>query len=527
MPPEERPAEPRNEASGPSSVVGSSGGKLARPMAASRCTGFVDHEFPPGSIRVYRVGAGEVVTVNFMNYVKNVLPNEWTASADPIEALKAGAVAVKMYGWHRLNTGSPYGGFFNGQCWDVDDTTTYQFYQPNVAHQRTDFAVASTWAVIVKRGTTILEALYIAGTSTCARANGTQMHQNGTIACANMGLAWDAILTTYYDNITIDWMGGGPAVAATPTIDRLDLFVRGRDGNVYQKFWDPTGWNQGGWTTFGVGPMPIRAASDPSAGWSMVGGSEMGRLDVAVRGINNVLYVNTWTSSGWSGWYNIASGVTAGPAVVPKRYSQGMVDILWRDSNHRLKRHTLVGGQFQYVTPDPPLLPTSPDASAVWDPAGAWWQASGSLELFTSSNDAGQQIYQTTYVASSNSWTQWNPQGSGVLPAPPTGGVQGKPALMSKDTFQATRLDVVIRGANEQLQWRYWSPAGAWTAWTNIGTPTANHMQSGPGAIWWHNDTVVDLFVRGENGWLYQRSCVNGCATVSDWQGWIALEPYP
>ena len=53
----------------------------------------------PSSILVYRKSAGSVVRVDFKTYVKNVLPNEWVSSW-PAESLKAGAVAVKSYGWY-------------------------------------------------------------------------------------------------------------------------------------------------------------------------------------------------------------------------------------------------------------------------------------------------------------------------------------------------------------------------------------------------------------------------------------------
>lgn len=44
------------------------------------------------------IGIGCVKEVGFYYYVKNVLPNEWDLSS-PFEAFRAGAMAVKMYGW--------------------------------------------------------------------------------------------------------------------------------------------------------------------------------------------------------------------------------------------------------------------------------------------------------------------------------------------------------------------------------------------------------------------------------------------
>jgi peptidoglycan hydrolase-like amidase len=53
----------------------------------------------PKTIRVLRTNESKIVEINYKEYVKNVLPNEWTASWD-MEALKAGALAVKTYAWY-------------------------------------------------------------------------------------------------------------------------------------------------------------------------------------------------------------------------------------------------------------------------------------------------------------------------------------------------------------------------------------------------------------------------------------------
>jgi hypothetical protein len=93
---------------------------------------------PPTTIRVAHLNAdgtvASVTTVTFYDplgtsdYVQNVLPNEW-ACLWPAESLKAGAMAVKMYGWfHTMNPSYPVAGA------DVDDTTGDQLYVPNSAN---------------------------------------------------------------------------------------------------------------------------------------------------------------------------------------------------------------------------------------------------------------------------------------------------------------------------------------------------------------------------------------------------------
>ncbi len=51
-------------------------------------------------VRLNRTGNDSVVQVNFTDYMKNVLPNEWIPSWNS-EALKVGAFCVKMVGLYR------------------------------------------------------------------------------------------------------------------------------------------------------------------------------------------------------------------------------------------------------------------------------------------------------------------------------------------------------------------------------------------------------------------------------------------
>jgi hypothetical protein len=83
----------------------------------------------PSQIRVKNKSTGAISTVDFYYYVKNVLPNEWTALADPMESLIAGAMAVKMYGWYRC-----YNHKYYGMGFDVYDTSVDQVYKAGSEH---------------------------------------------------------------------------------------------------------------------------------------------------------------------------------------------------------------------------------------------------------------------------------------------------------------------------------------------------------------------------------------------------------
>ncbi|GAA4380931.1 hypothetical protein GCM10023088_44940 [Actinomadura verrucosospora] len=155
----------------------------------------------PSTILVYRVSLGRVDRVTFKSYVKDVLPNEWVPSW-PAESLKAGAMAVKSYGWywalHSTRTTS------GGQCFDVYDTTSSQVYKPGSAKASTSAAVDATWDTRMTRGGKILEAHYCSTTTACGGwVTGDWMSQYGSRDKAEAGWSYSRILNAYYTGITL------------------------------------------------------------------------------------------------------------------------------------------------------------------------------------------------------------------------------------------------------------------------------------------------------------------------------------
>lgn len=562
VPGEERTTPPRPQSSAADVEqlrTTSGGGKLASP-APNGCvpgpetfTGYNSQAYPPGSIRVLRRATGLVETVNFVFYVKSVLPNEWIAGSGLTESLRAGAVAVKNYGWFQVNVAignDPpfnYGGFSGGKCWDVDDGQRYQVYNPSVRNGNTDNAVAWTWDAVVRPlgdNNALHHTLYFDGSSVCAPNYGPDpinnpmwgkwMTQNGADECARAPLnkTWWQILAVFYvdtygdPNISIDFVNAGPAVAAPPTGDRIDVFVRGSDNQIHQKFWPLNGQWSGWYGAETLGYLGVGAVSDPAASWS----NGMNRLDVAVRGNDGNLWVDTWTAAtGWTGWGNLGVGLSTGPGIAGQRNGP-RVDMLWRNDGNQLQWHSFSGsGGWTYKGALPALpannsVPT--DNSALFPPTATWGWNNGSLRAYTASNDPNEQAY--TNSTTGTIWGSWSAMGYGDLVTPCTSpafncasGVASKVTGASK--YASNRTDYFIRRSNDQIQWRY-NNAGSLSSWVSLGAPVGAQVDSGAGAIWWQNDGMLDLFVRGKDGHLWQARSTNG----STWNGWIAdLGAYP
>jgi hypothetical protein len=79
-----------------------------------------------------------VEVIDFMDYVKHVLPYEWILSW-PRESLRAGAMAAKMYAWEIVADGGRY------EDADVYDSICDQVYIPDATYASTNKAIEFTW----------------------------------------------------------------------------------------------------------------------------------------------------------------------------------------------------------------------------------------------------------------------------------------------------------------------------------------------------------------------------------------------
>ena len=207
-------------------------GDAAGTLAITSCTGYTSTNTPPNVIKVYHNNPDhaadyQVHTVDFVEYAQHVLPHEWSAGWHT-EALRAGAMAVKMFGWyHVLHSNSTGAG-----CYDVDSTTNYQVWDPNIEYPQTNTAVLDTWDYYLTRSDgTPYQTFYKSGYpgDACGQwfggpAPGNDMSQNGSEACAAGGRVWyDILLNLYYFNPQSSLVHGPHAVGST--VENLPLLI--------------------------------------------------------------------------------------------------------------------------------------------------------------------------------------------------------------------------------------------------------------------------------------------------------------
>lgn len=168
------------------------------PAAAASCTGWKSNTTPPKIIRVLRVAAGRVETVDFRHYVEKVVAREWGDTL-PRELQRAGATAVKQYAWYW--TIHWRGGSAGGQCFDVKDSSADQVYRAEATvSDRMGRAVSSTWQITLRRDGRFFPTTYRRGEpGPCAYNAGKRLYAASARRCANL-LGWSAerILSRYY-----------------------------------------------------------------------------------------------------------------------------------------------------------------------------------------------------------------------------------------------------------------------------------------------------------------------------------------
>ena len=222
--------------------------------AATACTNWKSTYTPPTTIRVlrsYGAASGKVQVVPFRAYVENVLAWEWP-EAYPTQALRAGAVAVKQYGWYYARTWRG-GKTSSGACYDVKDTSVDQIYRPETrsAGPNQLKAVAMTWNLSIRRtrngvpGKFILTGYSPGSIATCgAERNGYRLYQRGVKACAKAGLTYEQIARIYYGrtlqltdpgrhNIVGGANGPGDSGAVVPDGSGIDVHVLQSSGSAF------------------------------------------------------------------------------------------------------------------------------------------------------------------------------------------------------------------------------------------------------------------------------------------------------
>ena len=169
-------------------------------LLISLATGFVIPETIPVVLTGERnckinppSGVYPIINVDFKEYVKGVLPNEWYPIWNE-ESLKAGAVVVKMFALSMVER--------RGYVYDCNWS---QVYNPSRRTTETDKAVDDTWDYVLLRQDKLFTTYYDDYLSTCYFRGeyNSCMGQWNSLSDAENGMNYKEILYKYYKNSSL------------------------------------------------------------------------------------------------------------------------------------------------------------------------------------------------------------------------------------------------------------------------------------------------------------------------------------
>jgi hypothetical protein len=307
------------------------------------------------------------------------------------------------------------------------------------------FAVVSSAASVTGQtsGTTVAANLVgqtMAGTgpaSTTLWPNG----QTDVFAVDTSGTLWN--VSGLFGSGPDTWNSLGGVCTASPAAVswgnqstsylRIDVFVRGSDGAVWQKYYNNSVWS--GWHSLGG---QLASGTGPAvSSWSA------GRLDVFAEGTNGVLYHKYWNGATWSGWESLGGSLTASPSATSP--NNGVIDVFVRGTDGAVWQKSFNNGWSSWKSLGGKLAPNSgPGVDTDW--------------LFVQGTDG--QLWHMLWSENGATW--------GTLSGAP-------PEALSTSSPAASRMvnenTIVCVGTTSGNVWYSGAAAGNWDLWSSAGSP--------------------------------------------------------
>ncbi|MCK8501629.1 hypothetical protein [Myxococcus fulvus] len=255
-----------------------------------------------------------------------------------------------------------------------------------------------------------------------------------------------------------------PAVAARGT-NRLDVFARGTDNQLWQAYWNGTGW-------FSWFPLGGTLTSDPAAV-----SRDASRIDVFAKGSDNAIHQKSWTGTTWTAWSSLGGNFASGPTVAS--WGSNRMDVFVRGTDNAVWQSFWTGSTWSSWF--------SLGGTIASDPAAVSWGA-GRIDVFARATD--NTIVQKYW--NGTTWVGWSSLGGNFI---------SSPTVVSRGT---NLLDVFARTADNALWSNTWNGA-SWSGWTWLGGELASAPEGVSKA-----SGHMDVFYIGSDGALRHSWYRNG-----------------
>lgn len=268
---------------------------------------------------------------------------------------------------------------------------------------------------------------------------------------------------------------GAPA-AVFPAPGLIDVYARGMDDRLWQKWFDGSKWNPGDldWAQHDDGTF--RLGSAPA-----VVSTGVNDRDVYVRGADGGVYHKFWDGSKWNGWFGLGGEIKGAPAVVCPTPST--IDIYVRGMDDRLWQKWWDGSKWN--PSDDGWLPHDDNGFKISGEPAVIASGANFRDVYARGKDG--RVYHKWWDGTK--WNGWFGLGGPIKEGPSV--VQVRPGV----------FDIYVEGTDGRL-WQKWWDGSQWNpsdaGW--IMHHDANlRLGSAPAAVS-GGDTLRDVYVRHSEG---------------------------
>ena len=216
--------------------------------------------------------------------------------------------------------------------------------------------------------------------------------------------------------------------------------------------------------------------------------------NIYARGADNALWQRAWYSNQWHDWgrHNDGGVLASRPALGSMGPDHEHVFVRGTDGNVWQKYWTGAGGWSGWFNIGAP--------AGGFNGGPATISRNGTVcNVYVRGND--NALWQRAYW--NGQWHDWGRHNDG-------GVLSSDPALGS---MGPDHEHVFVRGTDGNVWQKYWTGAGGWSGWFNLGAP-AGGFNGGPATISRNHD-VCNIYVRGNDNALWQRAWYN-----NQWHDW-------
>jgi CubicO group peptidase (beta-lactamase class C family) len=274
---------------------------------------------------------------------------------------------------------------------------------------------------------------------------------------------------------------GKEEIAVTyPNASLVDLYMRGANDDLFQKWWDCTNWipPDDGWA---IHPDSFKLGSAPT-----VVSLGVNHRDVYVRGQNGGVFHKYWDGKQWNGWYNLGGTIKGRVGVVNP--TPNTIDLYVRGTNDELYQKWWDGSK--WTPPDYTWIPFNDGFKFDSSPV-VYSRDANHRDIYVRGMDGS--VYHKYWDGVKQTWNGWYNLG---------GTIKGDVGVVYPTP---NTIDLYVRGMNDELYQKWWD-GKQWTPPDYSWIPHNDGFKLGSSPVVYSlGGDHRDIYARGQDGLIYHK----------------------